>query len=115
MGYNTWIFAHGVSGLLHLVLLLFVFVLWGVRGVSDCSVEESNARFKRRRVVLYKQTLLCCLGSTAFYLVFCLLSSFCWYKNDWDNLVILSDLVLKTLAWGAISVSLHSRFSYSGV
>ncbi|GKV43850.1 hypothetical protein SLEP1_g51099 [Rubroshorea leprosula] len=110
------IFARGFSGALHLVLLLMLFVLWVVRRNKGDSSEESKERFKRRGVLLYKPTLFCCLGVCVFNIVLCLLSYFYWYRNGWsgDKLVNLSDLVLKTLAWGAVSVFLHTQFYDSG-
>ncbi|GLT33469.1 hypothetical protein SLA2020_080590 [Shorea laevis] len=110
------IVARGFSGALHLVLLLLLFVLWVVRRKKGDSSEESKERFKRRRVLLYKPSLFCCLGVCVFNIVLCLLSYFYWYRNGWsgDKLVNLSDLVLKTLAWGAVSVFLHTQFSDSG-
>ncbi|GKV44606.1 hypothetical protein SLEP1_g51770 [Rubroshorea leprosula] len=110
------IFARGFSGSLYLVLLLLLFVLWVVRRIEGGSSEEAKERFRRRRVVWYKQTLFCCLGVSVFNIALCLLSYFYWYRNGWsgDKLVTLSDFVLKTLAWAAISVYLHNHFSDSG-
>ncbi|GLT57466.1 hypothetical protein SLA2020_304340 [Shorea laevis] len=110
------IFARGFSGSLHLVLLLLLFVLWVVRWIKGGSSEEPKERFRRRRVVWYKQTLFCCLGVSVFNIALCLLSYFYWYRNGWsgDKLVTFSDFVLKTLAWAAISVYLHNHFSDSG-
>ncbi|GLT57463.1 hypothetical protein SLA2020_304330 [Shorea laevis] len=110
------IFARGFSGSLHLVLLLLLFVLWVVRWIKGGSSEEPKERFRCRRVVWSKQTLFCCLGVSMFNIALCLLSYFYWYRNGWsgDELVTLSDFVLKTFAWGALSVYLHNHFSDSG-
>ncbi|KAH9652208.1 ABC transporter C family member 3 [Citrus sinensis] len=81
-------FLRGISGSLHLVLLLG----------------------------LHKLILFCCFAVSVFNLVLCLLDYFSWFGNDWsgDKLVTLADLVLRTLGWGAICVYLHSQFFNSG-
>ncbi|KAJ8766555.1 hypothetical protein K2173_023802 [Erythroxylum novogranatense] len=107
------IFLRGVSGSLHLVLLLTLLTLltWKkLRGVdSEASKESFN---KKKRVLCYKQTLFCCSGVSLFSFVWCLVSYFYWYRNGWsdDQLVTLLDLGLRTLSWGALCVYLHSQF-----
>ncbi|XP_044482656.1 ABC transporter C family member 3-like [Mangifera indica] len=113
-------FLHGFSASLHLVLLLGLIVCWVRKklkvSVAHESTEDSKERWKSRSVLWYKKTLVCCLSVSVFNLVLCLLSYFYWYRNDWsdDNLVTLSDLVLRTLGWGAISVYLRTQFFNSG-
>ena len=112
------VFLRGFSASLHLILLLVLFVSWFCKklkvGVSHS--EGSKERFKNRRVLWNKLTLFCCLGVSVFNLVLCFLSYFYWYRNCWSdqNLVTLLDLVLRTLGWGAICVSLYTQFFNSG-
>ncbi|XVE50798.1 hypothetical protein DITRI_Ditri01bG0192000 [Diplodiscus trichospermus] len=110
------IFLHGVSASLHLVLLLFLLVSWVVSRVKGAGAEGSKERLRQRKVSWYKQTLASCFVVSAFNIVLCLLSYFYWYRNGWseDELVTLSDYVVKTLAWGATCVYLHFQFSNSG-
>ncbi|KAL5802761.1 hypothetical protein ACOSQ4_031066 [Xanthoceras sorbifolium] len=108
------VFLRGLSGSLHLVLLLVLFVSWACKklkvGASDS--EGSKERFNNRRVLWNKLTLFCCLGFSLFNLVLCLLSYFYWYRNGWsaEKLVTLLDLVLRTLGWGATCVYLQTQF-----
>ncbi|KAA3486882.1 ABC transporter C family member 3-like isoform X1 [Gossypium australe] len=99
------IFLHGFSAALHMVLLLFLLVLWVVSRVKEAGEEGSKETLRQRKVSWYKQTLGCCLAVSAFNIVLCLLSYFYRYRNGWseDKLVTLSDHVLKILAWGAIN------------
>ncbi|XP_038690598.1 ABC transporter C family member 3-like [Tripterygium wilfordii] len=110
------IFLRGFAGSLHLVLLLGLFLYWVCKKIRGNRVEGSKEKFKHRRVLWYKQTLVCCLGVSVFDLVLCLLSYFYWYRNSWsdEKLVTLLDLALRTLAWGAVGVYLHTGFSNSG-
>ncbi|XP_022735021.1 ABC transporter C family member 3-like [Durio zibethinus] len=110
------IFLHGFSASLHVVLLLFLLVIWVVNRVKEAGGEGSKERLRQRKVSWYKQTLACCFVVSAFNIVLCLLSYFYWYRNGWseDKLVTLSDYVVKTLAWGATCVYLHCQFSNTG-
>ncbi|GMJ11480.1 ATP-binding cassette C3, MULTIDRUG RESISTANCE PROTEIN 3, multidrug resistance-associated protein 3 [Hibiscus trionum] len=102
------IFLHGFSASLQVVLLLSSLVLWVVNRDEETGGEGSKERFRQSKVSWYKQTLACCFVVSAFNIVWGLLSYFYWYTNE---LVTLSDYVLKTLAWGATGVVLHCRFS----
>lgn len=107
------VFVRGLSGLLHLVLLLGLFVSW-VK--SRFFYEEGpSERFKETKSLYYKPTLFCCLGVSVFNLVLCILDYFYWDGNDWseERVVTLLDLALRTLSWGAVSVYLHAQFSTS--
>ncbi|GAV86834.1 ABC_tran domain-containing protein/ABC_membrane domain-containing protein [Cephalotus follicularis] len=110
-------FLRGLSGSLHSVLLLVLFVSCLCRKVKGggFNSEGSKERFKSKWVLCYKQTLICCLGVSLFNLVLCLLSYFYWCRNGWsaDKLVTLFDSVLKTLVWGAVCVYLHTQSSSS--
>ncbi|XWS27754.1 hypothetical protein CRYUN_Cryun25bG0007800 [Craigia yunnanensis] len=110
------IFLHGFSTSLHLVLLLFLSVLWVFNRVKVAGGEGSNERSRQKKVLWYKQTLACCFLISAFNIVLCLLNCFYWYRNGWSEvrLVTLSDYVVKTLAWGATCVYLYCQFSNSG-
>ncbi|KAK8261060.1 hypothetical protein V6Z11_D13G161500 [Gossypium hirsutum] len=110
------IFLHGFSAALHMVLLLFLLVLWVVNIVREAGEEGSKDTLRQRKVSWYKQTLGCCFAVSAFNIVLCLLSYFYQCRNGWseEKLVTLSDYVLKILAWGAICVYLHCQFSNYG-
>lgn len=108
------IFLRGFSGSLHLILLLVLLASWVCKKLRVGDGEDSKEGFKLRRVLWYKQTLVCCLGFSAFNLVFCLWSYFYWYMNGWsdDRTVTLVDFLLRAIAWGAISA--YIKFSISG-
>ncbi|CAL5342459.1 unnamed protein product [Camellia sinensis] len=86
---------------------------WVIRKIKS---EDSKQSTRKTRISYYKQTLLCCLGLSLFNMVLCLLNCFYWYQNGWsdEKIVTLLDLALRTLAWLAISVYLHTHFSNSG-
>ncbi|XP_022716766.1 ABC transporter C family member 3-like [Durio zibethinus] len=108
-------FLHGFSASLHLVLLLFLLLLWVPNRVKKAGGEGSKERLRQRRLLWFKTTLTCCFVVSAFNIVMCLLRFFCRNRNSWsqDELVALSDYVVKTLAWGAMCVYLHCQFSNS--
>ncbi|XVF03647.1 hypothetical protein REPUB_Repub05bG0011100 [Reevesia pubescens] len=110
------IFLHGFSASLHLVLLLFLLLLWVTNRVKKAGGEGSKHRLRQRRLLWCKLTVPCCFIVSAYNIVLCLLSFFNPYRNGWceDKLVTLSDYVVKTLAWGAMCVYLHCQFSNSG-
>ncbi|KAK8651747.1 hypothetical protein V6N13_141333 [Hibiscus sabdariffa] len=84
--------------------------------VKEDGGESSKETLRQRKVSWYKQTLVCCVVVSAFNIVLFLLSSFCWYGDDWSvvKLVTLSDYVVKALAWCLICVYLQCQFSNSG-
>ncbi|XP_022139647.1 ABC transporter C family member 3-like [Momordica charantia] len=106
------ILAHGLSALAHLVLLLVICFLWVClklkAGSGECQRET--------RCLYYKETFICCLLISVFNLVFFSLDCFYWYRNGWseENLVLLLDFALRTLAWGFVSSYLHSQVRKSG-
>ncbi|KAI4308026.1 hypothetical protein L6164_031145 [Bauhinia variegata] len=109
------IFTRGLSGSLHLVLLLVLLISCICEKKMQVAPRE-NARkvFQHTGFLYYKQTLLCCIAVCIFDLVLSLLYYFFWYENFWpQGLVTISDLALRTVAWGAVCVYLHSRFSNS--
>ncbi|PON94081.1 ATP-binding cassette containing protein [Trema orientale] len=110
------VFLRGFSGSLHLVLLFLLFISWVCQKFKVGSQEGSKERSRNTRCLCYKQTLICSLGLSVLNLVFCLLSYFCWYRNGWsdERLVTLLDLAIRTLAWGVVSLYLHTQFSDSG-
>ncbi|KAF6145051.1 hypothetical protein GIB67_013402 [Kingdonia uniflora] len=104
-------FLHGVSALMHLVLLFFVSMFWVWKRVD----YKSNGCKQGRFIRYYKATLLCSLGLSLFNLAFCCLSYFYWYKSGWsdEKLFGQADLVLRTLGWVVIFAYLHIHFSSS--
>ncbi|KAI4307898.1 hypothetical protein L6164_031025 [Bauhinia variegata] len=76
--------------------------------------ENARKVFQYAGFLYCKQTLLCCLAVCTFDLVLSLLYYFYWYETVWpQELVTISDLALRTVAWGAVCVYLHSGFSSS--
>ncbi|XP_040987173.1 ABC transporter C family member 3-like [Juglans microcarpa x Juglans regia] len=110
------VFLRGFSGLLHLVLLFVLTISWVSKKFRARHSEGPKERFKNTRSLYYKLTLICCLGVSLFSLVLCLLNYFYWYRNGWSEeaLVTLLDLAVRTLAWGAVCVYLHSPSFNSG-
>ncbi|GLU18970.1 hypothetical protein SLE2022_352430 [Rubroshorea leprosula] len=111
------IFAHGIYGSFHLVLLFLLFAIFVFKRAEGGYVKELKDKVKDRGVLWHKQiTLFCCLAVSGFNAALCLFSYFYGLRNGWflDELVMLSDLVLKTLAWGAISLYVQTKFSASG-
>ncbi|KAJ9672330.1 hypothetical protein PVL29_025803 [Vitis rotundifolia] len=96
------------SASFHLVLLLFLFVSWVCKKIKMGALENRN----RTGFLYYNQTFVCCLGLSVFNLALFFLNYFYWYKNGWsdEQLVTLSDLALRTFAWAAVCVYLHTRF-----
>ncbi|XP_007217914.2 ABC transporter C family member 3 [Prunus persica] len=109
------VFIRGFSGSLHLVLLFVLLVSWVWKKFKVGDGEGPKQRFGSIQSWYYKLTLLCCLGVSGLSLVFCLLNYFYWHRNDWteEKLVTLFDLAIRTLAWGALCVYLHTQFSNS--
>ncbi|KAM7478268.1 hypothetical protein LguiA_026481 [Lonicera macranthoides] len=110
-------FLHGFSASLHLAFLLVLFVSW------VCTKIRINHNYGKKlstgnsKLLYYKQTLFCCLGLSLLSLLVCLLNLFYWYKGGFgwsdEDMVTLSDSVLKILAWLGVSVYLHLQLSSS--
>ncbi|KAH7524975.1 hypothetical protein FEM48_Zijuj06G0176200 [Ziziphus jujuba var. spinosa] len=111
-------FLHGISGSLHLVLFLVLFVLWVWKKlIRDVHEEGLKQRVQKIRSLFHGQTLICCLGLSVFNLALSLVYYFYWYRNgSWseEKIITLLDLALRTLAWVALSVYLHAKFFSSG-
>ncbi|XP_061375641.1 ABC transporter C family member 3 isoform X2 [Gastrolobium bilobum] len=107
------IFLHGLSGFLHLLLLVVVLVLWVWKKITVGARDESKEKSKN---TLFTITKFCSLGVFAFNLVLCLFNYFYWYRSGWseEKLVTLLDLALKTVAWVVVYVCLHKGFFSSG-
>ena len=110
------IFVHGLSGSLHLVLLLALLVSWVCKKIRAGHDEGSKGSHRRKRGLFYKLTLSWALGVSLFNLALCVSNYFYWYRNGWSDvrLVSLVDSALATLAWGAVCVYLHGQNSDSG-
>ncbi|XP_061349006.1 ABC transporter C family member 3-like [Gastrolobium bilobum] len=100
------IFLHGLSGFLHLLLLLALLVSWVWKKLKFEVRDSSKEKIKN---TLFAKTLFCSLGVSAFNLLLFLFDFFCWYRNIWseEKLVTLLDLALKAVAWGVVCVCLH--------
>ncbi|KAI8552981.1 hypothetical protein RHMOL_Rhmol06G0309700 [Rhododendron molle] len=111
------IFLRGFSGSLHLVLLLFLLISWVSRKIMRTHSEGPKRSSNRRnRFSFYNQALFCGWGLSAFNLVLWISNYFSWYGNGWsdEKIVTLLDFGLRTLAWLAISVYLHTHCKNSG-
>ncbi|KAK8591646.1 hypothetical protein V6N13_031682 [Hibiscus sabdariffa] len=84
----------------------------GLEQVKEAGGERSKERPKQRKALWYKLTLAFCLVVSAFNVVLSLLSYGYWNGNGWseDQLVTLSDYIVKALAWGATYVYLNCQF-----
>ncbi|KAL2322779.1 hypothetical protein Fmac_027158 [Flemingia macrophylla] len=106
------IFTRGVSASLHLGLLLVLLVSWAWKKVHVDHTEKSERNGVHNSGFLYyKHSLVCSLVICVFNLVLCSISYFYFKHDGSDDLVALSDLALKTVAWGAICAYLKSRNS----
>ncbi|CAK9308687.1 unnamed protein product [Citrullus colocynthis] len=104
--------AHGLSSLAHLVLLLVLCFSWVcLKLKAGCGEPQ-----RETRCLYYKETFMSCLVVFVFNLVFFSLDCFYWYRNGWseENLVTLLDFGLKALAWGTVSLCLHSQVYKTG-
>ncbi|KAL6999151.1 Canalicular multispecific organic anion transporter 2 [Sarracenia purpurea var. burkii] len=111
------IFLRGFSGSFHLVLLLLLFISWICGKTSMGRGNEGpKPSIRKARFSCYIPTLFCSWGLSLFNLVLCLLNYFYWYRNGWsdEKIATLFDLMLRTIAWLAISVFLRVRLSNSG-
>lgn len=109
-------FLSGFLVCLHLVLILglLVFSVW--RRLSSSRDRDHDPKSNNRIQPLYyhRATVLCCLCVSMFSFAMCLSSYFFWFTNGLpsaEKLVSLLDFAVKTIAWGAISMYLHTRFS----
>eukprot|EP00257_Ricinus_communis_P028133 XP_025015547.1 ABC transporter C family member 3 isoform X3 [Ricinus communis] len=101
-------FLRWFSGAFNFLLFLVLLTLYVCNKLwVDDKNQGSKERFnKNRRILCYKQTVLCYLVILVINLVLCKLSYFRWYKNGWsdDEHYTLLDLVLTTLLLGSIIV-----------
>ncbi|KAL5548573.1 hypothetical protein UlMin_003804 [Ulmus minor] len=106
-------FLHGLSGSIHVLLLILLFVSWVCLKFKVGHGEDSKERSRKAKSLSFKQSMICSLVVSVFNVVLCLLSYFYCYKNGWseEKLMTLLDLAPKTLAWGLISVYLHTQVS----
>ncbi|XAR56775.1 Xenobiotic-transporting ATPase [Bertholletia excelsa] len=109
------IFLRGFSGSLHLILFLILCVSWVWQKISTRASEGPKQSSRASRLPCLKQTLLCCRGLSIFNLVLCILNYLYWYGTGWsdEKIFTLSDFVLRTLAWLAISVYLKIHLANS--
>ncbi|XP_028221561.1 ABC transporter C family member 3-like isoform X1 [Glycine soja] len=107
------IFLHGLSGFLHLLLLVAVVLSWVWRKFTAGPGDESK---KKPNNSLFKTTVFSSLALSAFNFLLCFINYFYWYTSGWseEKLVTLLDLALKTLAWGVVCVCLQKGFFSSG-
>ncbi|XP_028246174.1 ABC transporter C family member 3-like isoform X1 [Glycine soja] len=106
------IFMHGLSGFLHLLLLVALLVSLVWKKVTVGARESSKEKINN---TLFPRTRLCSLVVSAFNLLLFLFNYFCWYRKglSQEKLVTLLDLVLKVVAWGVGGVCLHDELFIS--
>jgi len=107
------VFLHGLSAFLHLLLLVAVPLSLVWKKFTTRVRDESKEKHDN---TLFKTTVFCSLGVSAFSFILCLFNYFYWYSSGWseEELVTLLDLVLKTVAWGVVCVCLNKGFFSSG-
>ena len=107
------VFLHGLSGFLHLLLLVALPLSLVWKKFTTRVRDESKEKHDN---TLFKTTEFCSLGVSAFSFLLCLFNYFYWYSSGWseEELVTLLDLVLKTVAWGVVCVCLNKGFFSSG-
>lgn len=111
------IFLHGLSGFLHLLLIVAVLASWVWNkftsyASSSAKVDGGGSKEKTNNT-LFSVTLFCSLGVSAFNLALLLFNYFYWYSNGWseEKLVTLLDLALKMVAWGVVCACFLKGFS----
>ncbi|KAJ1392539.1 P-loop containing nucleoside triphosphate hydrolase [Sesbania bispinosa] len=107
------IFLHGLSALLHLLLVVAVLVSWVWNKITVGATDDSK---EKSSDTLFSVTKFCSLGVSACNLALFLFNYFYWYTSGWseEELVTLFDLALKTVAWGVVYVCLLKGFFNSG-
>ncbi|KAJ1392542.1 P-loop containing nucleoside triphosphate hydrolase [Sesbania bispinosa] len=107
------IFLHGLSALLHLLLVVAVLVSWVWKKITAGARDDSK---EKSSDTLFTATKFCSLGVSACNLALFLFNYFYWYTSGWseEELVTLFDLALKTVAWGVVYVCLLKGFFNSG-
>ncbi|KAK8467196.1 hypothetical protein PHAVU_008G277100 [Phaseolus vulgaris] len=103
------VFLHGLSGFLHLLLLVAVSLSWVWKKFTTRVRDESKEKLDN---TLFKTTVFVSLGVSAFSFLLCFFNYFYCYSSGWseEELVTLLDLVLKTVAWGVVCVCLNKGF-----
>ncbi|XP_004491490.1 ABC transporter C family member 3-like [Cicer arietinum] len=105
------IFLHGLSSILHLVLLVGVLVSCVWKKITTCVVNESEKKYSN---TLFKVTKFCSFGFSSFNFVLFLFNCFYWYTSGWpeEKVVTLFDLAVKTVAWCVVCVCFHKGFFF---
>lgn len=100
-----------VSGSLHLLLFLLLLISWVWRKINAGHSETRKCVIRNAKCLYYRLVFLGCLGLVVFNLVLCLSTTFFWYRSGWsdEKILVLIDLILKTLAWLVISIFLHKQ------
>ncbi|AES96106.2 multidrug resistance protein ABC transporter family protein [Medicago truncatula] len=100
------IFLHGLSSILHILLLVAVLISWVWKKITTCVVNE----FKETP----NSTKLCSIGFSFFNFVLFLFNYFYWYTSDWseEKAVTLFDLALKTVTWFVLFVCFQKGFLF---
>ncbi|RWR72400.1 ABC transporter C family member 3-like protein isoform X1 [Cinnamomum micranthum f. kanehirae] len=111
------IFLHGFSAAFHLLLILLVSAVWLWKRCKrgGLGYGAANRRFKESTFFGDKATLFTCLSLALFHLILCIYNYCNWYKFGWsdENLATELDLVLRMIAWFAMSAYLQFDFSHS--
>ncbi|CAL5190730.1 unnamed protein product [Lathyrus oleraceus] len=109
------IFLHGLSSVLHILLLVGVLVSWvWKRVVAGVGSVGNETKEEKPNSSLFKVTKFCSVGFSSFNFVLFLVNYFYWYTSGWseEKLITLIDLALKTVAWCVVCVCFHKGFLF---
>jgi len=106
------IFLHGLSSILHILLLVAVLISWVWKKITTCVVNEFKETPKSTK--FNKITKFCSIGFSSFNFVLFLFNYFYSYSSDWseEKVVTLSDLALKTVTWFVLFVCFQTGFLF---
>jgi len=106
------VFFHGLSTLIHVLLLVAVLVSRVWKKITTCVVNECKETPNSTR--FNKITKFCSIGFSFFNFVLFLFNYFYWYRSDWsdETVVNLFDLALKTVTWFVLFLCFHKGFLF---
>ncbi|KAL8167757.1 hypothetical protein V2J09_009256 [Rumex salicifolius] len=98
------IFLRWVAASLHLILPFGLLISWVCQSSNTHNSKEA-------RIIYFRATRLCCIVLALYNFGLCCFDYF-FHKNDWsdDNLVTLLDLLVRSLAFLAFFIYLHTQF-----
>ncbi|XP_045807083.1 ABC transporter C family member 3-like isoform X2 [Trifolium pratense] len=102
------IFLHGLSSILHVLLLVALLVSWVWKKTTTCVVINNDFK-ETPNNTWFKVTKFSCIGFSSFNFLLFIFNYFYWSE---ENVVTLFDLALKTVTWCVVFVCLHKGFSF---